>query len=300
MKFSILPVKQLIKRALFLLKKKKYKKKSTVCLIVKNEGPYLLEWIAHHRLIGFDKIVIYNNNSTDNSKELLEKLAKKGVIDYRFWDKGAHESPQITAYKDALDKAQTEWIFFIDADEFLVLHDHPNVNSFLQTFDKQPNVNAIGLNWRLFGDSHLKTADPRPVIERFTWGAVLECPANAHLKSFIRVSGHFGIVNMHICNTVGTRVHPSGKALNMTNWGISDDIETDIAQVNHYYTKTLEEYQIKKARGQAGCGEDHADKYYYHDGAFHDHNHNVVQELSIQKYLAEVKQEIDRLTSLIK
>ena len=33
--------------------------------IVKNEGPYLLEWIAFHRVVGVDRFFIADNASTD-------------------------------------------------------------------------------------------------------------------------------------------------------------------------------------------------------------------------------------------
>ncbi|MFN7604764.1 MAG: glycosyltransferase family 2 protein, partial [Hyphomonadaceae bacterium] len=45
----------------------------TVCMIAKNEGPYLLEWVAYYRSLGFSKIVVYENNSTDRSAVILRK-----------------------------------------------------------------------------------------------------------------------------------------------------------------------------------------------------------------------------------
>ena len=35
--------------------------------IVKNESPYLIEWLTHHLATGFDHIYIANNESTDDS-----------------------------------------------------------------------------------------------------------------------------------------------------------------------------------------------------------------------------------------
>ena len=79
---------------------------------------------------------------------------------------------------------------------------------------------------------------------------------NAHLKSFMRVKAIGNLVHMHICETSGQTVHPSGAPLEMPNWGLSKDIDFSVAQVNHYYTKTVEEYEVKKQRGQGGAGDE--------------------------------------------
>jgi Glycosyl transferase family 2 len=50
-----------------------------ICLIVKNEAPYLLEWIAYHRVIGVDRFLIYNNDSTDETSSILEHLDRAGI-----------------------------------------------------------------------------------------------------------------------------------------------------------------------------------------------------------------------------
>ena len=268
----------------------------TVCLIAKNEEPYLLEWVAHYRLLGFDEIVVYENNSIDQSLTLLKALAAAGKITCRPWSHGAREAPQITAYQDALAKARTDWMLFVDTDEFLVLHEDRNVREFLKRFDKT-DVTAIGLNWRVFGDSHLKVAETdRLVTERFTWASKVEFPVNGHIKSFIRVSALDDLVSVHICRTTGRPVHASGKPLHMKNWGISDEIDFDVAQINHYYTKTYAEYEIKKQRGNATVDEKHKRKYtWYHDEAFHGHNRNDVQDVSIAKYHAGLVKEIASL-----
>lgn len=275
--------------------------KSAVCLIAKNEGPYLLEWIAYHRALGFDEIVVYENRSTDQSAELLEKIARAGIIDHRPWPAGATESPQISAYKDALKKTTAEWILFIDADEFLVLHQHDNVNAFLARFDDRPEVTTIGCNWRMFGDSHLTEPDSRLLIDRFNNAAEIDFPSNRHLKSFTRVKALGNIVNMHVCETTGIKVHPSGTPLNMSDWGLSDEIELDVAQVNHYYTKTYTEYKNKKARGYADCTDDSTMKYTsYDDERFNSNNRNETVDETARKYISGTMREIEVIQDRIK
>jgi glycosyltransferase involved in cell wall biosynthesis len=273
---------------------------STVCLIAKNEQPYLVEWLAYYRVLGFDEIVIYENDSTDKSAELLTQLAAEGKVTHRPWLLGRNESPQITAYQDALRNAKTEWILFVDADEFLVLHQHKKVNDFLAGFDAREDVSAIGVNWRIFGDSHNLSRDARPVMERFTLASEQNFPVNAHLKSFTRVQSLGNMVHMHACETTGNMVHASGAPLTMPNWGLSESVEFEVAQINHYYNKTPEEYQIKKLRGQGGAGDDKPElKYWYSDESYNAHNRNDVEDRSILHRYDEVKAEMAQLNAIL-
>ncbi len=273
---------------------------STVCLIAKNESQYLVEWIAYNRVLGFNEIVVYENNSEDESAELLTKLAQAGKVTHRTWKLGKNESPQITAYKDAIKRCRTDWILFIDADEFLVLHKHKRVNAFLETFHQDRSISAIGVNWRIFGDSGHLTNDGRPVMERFTKAAEQAFPVNAHLKSFSRVKALGAMIHMHACETAGRTVHASGADLTMPSWGLSEKIEFEYAQVNHYYNKTPEEYQIKKKRGQGGAGDDKPElKYWYSDHSYQAHNRNDVEDLSILERYPEVQAEMAEMRAIL-
>ena len=42
----------------------------SIACIIKNEGPYLREWLEYHKLIGVEHFYVYDNESSDNTKEL--------------------------------------------------------------------------------------------------------------------------------------------------------------------------------------------------------------------------------------
>jgi glycosyltransferase involved in cell wall biosynthesis len=266
----------------------------TACLIVKNEAPYLLEWIAYYDQLGFDKIVVYENNSTDNSLEILQHLDKCGIIETRPWKTGATSSPQISAYADALRKISTDWIFFVDCDEFLVLH-NTSLKTFLEPFDARPEVSAVAVNWRIFGSSGLKTYEEGLVIERFVMASEPDFPPNRHVKSFVRAKDVGAVVHMHLSDVKGLVVGPDGVPASFTQRGITAAVDISIAQLNHYYTKTPEEYLIKRNRGQAGEGENSVHKYWYNDETFTGHDRNDVEDRSALQYLSNVKSRINQL-----
>ncbi|MEL7000367.1 MAG: glycosyltransferase family 2 protein, partial [Pseudomonadota bacterium] len=45
---------------------------------MRNEAPYVLEWVAYHRIIGFDHIVVCTNDCDDNTPALLDAIAELG------------------------------------------------------------------------------------------------------------------------------------------------------------------------------------------------------------------------------
>lgn len=54
----------------------------TIVLIAKNEGSYIREWVAYHKLVGADHIVVYDNESEDNQKEAISDYIHDGFVDY--------------------------------------------------------------------------------------------------------------------------------------------------------------------------------------------------------------------------
>ncbi|MBN8648461.1 MAG: glycosyltransferase family 2 protein [Caulobacterales bacterium] len=272
----------------------------TVCLIAKNEGNYLLEWVAYYRNLGADKIVIYDNKSSDKSVQILKTLSKHGIIEFHTWNYGVLRSPQILAYRHAIKREKNEWILFVDADEFLVLHDKNNLHEFLAPFGDDKSISGVSINWRIFGDSGLKTHDARPIIERFTKASTHDFFPNHHVKCIYKTKDLTNKIHMHLCQTKNKLINTDGTDfINHEIFGLSEIINHEHAQINHYFGKTIEEYQTKMARGQAACRDSHEMKFCYKLENFHYHNRNDEIDISAQKYLGALKDEINHLNSIV-
>ena len=257
-------------------------------MIAKNEGPYLLEWVAYYRSLGFAKIVVYENNSTDGSAKILKKLANRGSIEHRTWKLGKYESPQITAYEDMLARVETDWLLFVDCDEFLVMNEG-SLSSMLEQIHPQTDISAIGINWRVFGSSSNPVCEDRPVIERFVKASEADFEANKHLKSFLRVGAVGDAVDMHLSDVRGRVVFADGSPLELESRGRASAIKFDVAQMNHYFGKTPEEYAIKMLRGQGGAGENNELKYWYNQELFQYHDRNEIEDLGALAHLDDVR-----------
>jgi len=145
-----------------------------ILAIMKNEGPYLLDWLAHHRSIGFEHFFIYTNDNTDGSDELLGLLAQHGLISWINNELNPEETAQIKAYGHALkrlpDTLDFRWTMILDADEYLGLDRSmfPSVQDYI-AWQERLRVDAIALRWLIFAAKAEDVWDDVSSLQRFTW-----------------------------------------------------------------------------------------------------------------------------------
>lgn len=162
-------------------------KTDTIALvaIVKNETPYILEWIAHYRSIGIGNLIIYDNE-TDDPDGTLQKLDQAQLCKVIPWKVEEGTSPQISAYNDAIRRFRErfEFIAFFDADEFLCVPPGFNIIAWLR--ELPDDVGAVAINQRIFGSSGHLTRSAGFVTERFTRCSVSSYDENYWVKSIYR------------------------------------------------------------------------------------------------------------------
>ena len=59
-------------------------------LTVRNEGAFLLEWLAHHRAVGFTDFLVFSNDCDDGTDAILDRLQALGQLTHIRND-GPHE-----------------------------------------------------------------------------------------------------------------------------------------------------------------------------------------------------------------
>jgi hypothetical protein len=223
-----------------------------------------VEWVEHYKKIGVAKLFIYDNYFGD--EEPLAKTLKKYVDNGFVEIIDIHDRPdlQCRAYEDCYNLHGNEyaWIGFLDFDEFLRWEGNAKIE---KMFAKYTTGDCLLVNWRLFTDNGLVRYDPRPLKERFTEVMPLDTkvkydfPENDHVKCFVRgglgevrfIGPHCPEVNYCI-NTRGERVPKSA---------FCRPFNHDIMRLDHYWTKTAEEWKcVKLARGFAS-GHTYLDKF---------------------------------------
>ena len=231
---------------------------ATLVAIARDEDAYILEWLAHHLAVGFSKIIVYDDASTDGTLDTLRRVSQFiPAISARTTEMvDLHASPQTTCYNDALRLIATDWTMFLDIDEFLVPFRDYSVASFLMRAPS--DVSSVHVNWRGFGSNGLVTADYGLVVEAFTRCAPVRWSNHHHFKSIARTA-LIERVDIHNIDTrAGRRVLSDFGEFTTSSNGLSDRIVYDGIQINHYQSKTYGEFKARMERGDANYHSAHA------------------------------------------
>lgn len=234
---------------------------------MKNEAPYIVEWVAYHRAMGVDNFLIYTNGCEDGTTEILDRLQEMGVLQHRNNDDWKGNSPQQYALNSALEEPvikQAEWIIHIDVDEFM------NVrcgNGTLQDFIAAvPDATNVAMTWRMFGHNGVTKLSNEFVIDQFDTCAPKYCPKPHTVwgfKTMFKNIGAYEKISCHRPNKLDEAfektvkwVNGSGKDMTRevakNGWRSSKkSIGYDLLQLNHYALRSAESFLIKRQRGRA-------------------------------------------------
>lgn len=217
-----------------------------VCAIAKNEGPYFKEWIEWHRKQGVEKFYIYDNESTDCTKEVLAPYIESGLVEYNYWP---GQKQQLATYDDCFERHRldTRWLAVIDLDEYIVPMKDESIPAFLRRMEK---FSVVEINWLCYGSGGAKTREPGNIMDRFRKHSHPEHKLNTHVKSIVDPR--------RVCTMTGCHeaARVSGKAVDShgvpLTKGFRDRVpQQDIIRINHYAVKSYEEFLAKRARGRA-------------------------------------------------
>lgn len=253
----------------------------SVATIIKDESKYLDEWLNFHLLQGIQHFYLYDNNSTDNTKAVLEKYQKvknkrKSIITLIDWPE---EPGQPTAMTHALKNCDSEWVAFIDADEFL----HATRGTFVEhlyRLDRGYDCSAIAVHWLNFGTNGHIQYSPELVMERFTRR---ENKVNDHCKSIVRIKDAIERgEDVHHFHVKGQIIDEAGRIL-PKDYSLTRG-SADTLRINHYVTKSREEAAWRYARPRADTGQ--ARNFDIH---FPAHDRNEIEDLTLMRWVDLVK-----------
>lgn len=219
----------------------------SIAVIIKNEKPYLKEWIEYHLMVGVDRFYVYDIESTDGPLEILQPYIEKGIVQYKYYP---GKGMQVQAYCDAIltNKYNTRWLAFVDIDEFIVPVQKYTLPEVLRDFERYP---GICLSWAMYDSSgHIEKPDGL-VIKYYTHrNTDPEYRLNRTIKSIVNPREVI-VTNVHWCYYRGFKwgVNENGCEITGNNAEIPS---LEKLRVNHYYTKSKEEFLFKLNKGAVG------------------------------------------------
>jgi glycosyltransferase involved in cell wall biosynthesis len=208
-------------------------------------------------MLGVEKFYLYDNESADNTQDIIKEYIRSGVVEYTYFP-GKGVSNQIRAYADAVKrfKNKTKWLAVIDLDEFIVpvskLKIIDVVNELYEKLwlEKRKKLFGLAVHWVQYGYSgHYKK--PRGlVIENFrkNGGAVM------HMKSIFNPRAAFFTAPLSV-HTPLYLDFGFGRNERGQKHPWEAPVSADIIRINHYVTKSYEEYSKKVSRNQTGFPE---------------------------------------------
>lgn len=234
---------------------------------VKDEGPFILEWVAHHRVLGFDAIYVASNDCSDGSDQLLAALDRAGFIGHvpnvlKPGDIPQHEGYVKIRAAHPIDTA--DWLMMLDVDEFLNIH--IGQNRVQDLTDRAGDADIISLCGRTFSDLPQTAWEPGPVTRLFPNALKPDHKANQAIKTLTRNPARFkGIHNHHMVGYIGRKgpmdiyqtqddshstLSPRVRVGEKLRHISKEDIGHKVAQYNHYAVKTLDSFLLRRKRGR--------------------------------------------------
>jgi hypothetical protein len=246
----------------------------SVFALFKDEAPYLEEWLRFHSGLGVDHFYLYNNNSADDCRTVLEPWLANGAVTLIDWP---FQKAQLPAHAHCVTqhRRDSRWIAFIDIDEFLFCPSGEDLPSVLASYEAYP---GIGANWVVFG-SNGHTHRPAGLVTR-NYQRRASFDLRVGFKLLMRPGGDRENIGDYprFCRHVKSIVNPQEVIRAFTphsfryrkeqlavdengtpireGWrhSLSAEISVSRLRVNHYWSKSVDELEAKMRRGAATPG----------------------------------------------
>lgn len=278
---------------------------------VKDEAPYLLEWVAHHRAAGVTDFLVFSNDCSDGTDKILKALQMAGIVRHMPQEKLSGQSIQWQALKEAWKhplRKKADWLLVSDVDEFV------NIRVGNHRFEDlieavSPEADAIVLQWRLFGHNGIIDVADAPVTEQFTRAIPADenYPIAASLiKTLFKPTGPFNMLGVHRPKQKDIMkarrpimVDGSGNFLPQDFAMAGNRISMfgmpparAVADINHYAIKSAMGFLLKRARGLPNRKKEVGLNYWV------ERNFNTVEDRSISAMRPATEAQFNKLLAL--
>jgi hypothetical protein len=244
------------------------KPSQALCIVAtaRNEGIYLIEWLAYHRAIGIDQFFLYSNDNDDGSDELLSRLAEAGAITWIHNQVAPQISAQGKAYGHAFgllgEVLRYRWAAVIDLDEFLVF-DPLRFTSIIEfvSWHEMREGDAIACNWAYVGSGqppgpqrellirrNRRLLGPQHVGEGYRLVKMIVRPRRVmHSRPHNPITDE---LRQLVYRYSDGEPHSFHRSPGGANPAFADQPNADCACIYHYLFKSPEEFLWKLARNR--------------------------------------------------
>ena len=254
----------------------------TAVSMMKDEGPYVMEWVAHHLAVGFTDLVVYTNDCSDGTDDMLIRLEELGLAHHRRNVIPEGLRPQPSALNYAQDEPvvqHSDWVMVFDADEFVSIKYGDGTLDDLIAAARAQDANGIVVTWRIFGSGGVVEWSRAPVTEQYLMAAPVTWNKGWGVKTLFTFDADYWKLGIHrpkmktrhIKTDFPDRVkwlNGSGRVMEdyfkFRGWrSITRTVGYDWVQLNHYAVKSVDSYAIRKLRGNVNFKKDKYNSDYW-------------------------------------
>lgn len=220
-----------------------------ICAIIKDEHPYVREWALHHKNLGFDKIVLYDDGSSHPYDAEIGDLISCGFIEMRDWsgDQWSRQSRVYNKFVHSREWGDDDYCAFIDVDEFIFFDEAEDIEEFMSYYAE---FAGVGLSWKLYNANGHITA-PKGISTPEAYTREFD-----YFEPRIKVIGR--LKDIKCFPTVHHFVPLRGRLVttnNRTIYGMHGNYcDFTNGHIKHYLTKSWEDWLRRLRRGNITRG----------------------------------------------
>jgi len=261
---------------------------------MKNEAPYMLEWVAYYNSLGVDQFLIFTNDCDDGTDAIAERLTEMGIarhVDNAVQPGGSPQNQMLRRVRRHRSFKRAGWTFCLDVDEFLNIRlpnaTLPDLLKKLEEVAEGP-IDVASFAWKLFGCGGVERFEDRPVTEQFFLCDDEIVPLSGvaqGFKSITRNNGKFPRYGPHRPKGASEEIEPSIRwsdgsgqlmAYKDVSWRAKPGFGHEFARLHHYVVRSVDGFLVKRDRGKTNhVNHDQAETYWLNMNA------NLAEDRSI-------------------
>ena len=219
---------------------------------IKNEARYLPEYVEFHLLQGFDHFIFYDNDSTDNLKEIIKPYIDSGIVEIRKYPNSLSGAKNYWLMDHCIQeqKGKSRWIHFHALDERLYSPSKEKIIDVLKEFEE---YGGLSVAWKFFNSNGYINRPDGLIIENY-----IKCvdDANHHIKTIIQPEYTISIDgNPHNFRYLNNKYAVTENKIPQIGPFCRSEYSMNRIKLNHYVTMSKEEFDLKMNKGLLDYGD---------------------------------------------
>lgn len=216
-------------------------------LFVQNDADDIGWWMAYHLALGFDALIIIDDQSTDGTWEIIQSAAGLYPIEAQRAPAGSgidYAERRSAAFSQAIASCRSrfDWVICLESDEYVYPEREDTIGAYLDRF---ADADAIMLHWSIFGSNNHIARTAQAPVAAYTRRAPLDFADHALGKRFVRpeaVQNH-ALDGCHYALDESRHVTASGAPYDPAAAPAWDG-----ARILHYVARNMTHYTRRIAR----------------------------------------------------